>query len=210
MTKEAGRSNHLTKAEHDLLDALLKAEGVIWNSANEFEVLEEPKSKISYPWNPANPASEAFFNTLEQEFALEMSEQDVAQRSQAFFHQVDQLFSATTLQTSLAHKFATVPQDLLNAIARHAQQVAQTSVALADQLVQCVQAVLPEWAEDDLQVLARPLAYAMRGDDNNVVDSALNNIRPVAWEELSETEQARLSLAIARYALGKIEDGSNQ
>jgi hypothetical protein len=50
----------------------------------------------------------------------------------------------------------------------------------------------------------------MRGDDNNVVDSALNTIRPVAWEELSETEQARMSLAIARYALGKIEGGSKQ
>jgi hypothetical protein len=218
MTNEASRSNfnHKDLMEQDLFNALLKADGVLsedhtrWNSMDDSKVLEDPKSKITYPWNPAEAEADEFFNSLEQEFELNLSDQEVAQRSQVFFNHIDQLFSATTLQTSLAHKFSSVPQALLNAIARQAQHVAQTSVALADQLVQCVQDVLPEWAEDDLQVLARPLAYAMRGDDLNAVDSTINSIRPGTWDDLSETEQARMSLAIARYALGKIEGGAKK
>ncbi|MBW4419294.1 MAG: hypothetical protein KME13_08690 [Myxacorys californica WJT36-NPBG1] len=194
MSKEASRSNRSINVEQDLLDALLKAEGVTWNG-DEFEVLDQPKSKLPYPWNPADPASESFFNDLEQALTLELSDQDVAERSQSLFNHIDQLFSVTTLQTSLSHKFANVPQDLLNAIAQQAQQVAQTSIALADQLVQCVQDVLPGWAEDDLQVLARPFAYSMRGED------PANNMRSAAWEDLSETEKARITLAIARYAI---------
>ncbi|NDJ17689.1 hypothetical protein [Myxacorys almedinensis] len=194
MSKEASRSNRPTQVEQDLLNALLKAEGVIVNG-DEFELLDEPQSNITYPWNPADPASEAFFNQLEQDLVLALSDSEVAERSQAFSRHIDQLFSATSLQTSLAHKFANVPQELLNAIARQAQQVAQTTTTLADQLVQCVQDVLPQWAEDDLRVLARPLAYAMRGDE------AASSLPSATWDDLSETEQARMSLAIARYAI---------
>ncbi|MCY7276196.1 MAG: hypothetical protein LH702_21280, partial [Phormidesmis sp. CAN_BIN44] len=106
--------------------------------------------------------------------------------------------------TTLAQKFASVPQTLLAAIARQAQKVVETSNSLADQLVQCVQDVLPTWADDDLQVLARPLAYAMRSDGADVVDATVNSVRPIAWNDLSETEQARMSLAIARYAIDQL------
>lgn len=198
MTKEASQSNALNalqaQVEQDFADALIN-----------LDLSEDPKSKIAYPWNPAD--SEEFFNELEQNFELTLSDSELSDRSQSFFAHLDQLFSATTLETALAHKFATVPQSLLNAIAKQVQQVAQTSANLADQLVQSVQGVLPQWAEDDLYVLARPLAYAMRGEDSNtVVDTAINKIRPAVWEDLSETEQARLSLAIARYALSQLEN----
>jgi hypothetical protein len=95
---------------------------------------------------------------------------------------------------------------LLGAIATQAHQVLSTSQSLADQLVQCVQNILPDLAEEDLYVLARPLAYTMRnGESHCAVDSTLEKIRTVAWEELSEVEQARLSLAVARCALLEIE-----
>ncbi len=196
MTKEASQSDALNnlqaQVEHDFANVLLHLE----NSDN-------PKSKIAYPWNPAE--SEEFFNELDQDFAWNLSDAEVSEKSKSFYASVEQLFSSSSLQTSLAQKFATVPQAWLNAIAKQAQQVATNSANLADQLIQCVQEVLPQWADEDLQVLARPLAYAMRGDETNVVDSAVSKIRPVAWEELSETEQAKLSLAIARYAISKLE-----
>jgi hypothetical protein len=216
MTHQVSRSNTLLRlqAEQELANALLESDAVVIRqndgtviNESDIEVLEAPNDKISYPWNPADSGSDDFFNQLEQRFPLDgVSESEMNDRADAFFANLDSLFSATSLQTSLAHKFATVPQTLLNAIARQAQHVAQSSANLADQLIQCAQVALPQWAEDDLLVLARPLAYAMRGEESNVVDATVKSIRSSQWDQMSETEQARMTLAIARYALKELQN----
>ncbi len=216
MTSEINRSRSIVglQTEQDLANALLQTEDVTlrWNpnesiDTAEIEVAETPTSKISYPWNPSEPSAESFLSELEQEFSLDnWDDSEIAQRSQSFFGQLDALWSATDLKTTLAQKFAAVPQSLLATIARQAQKVVETSNSLADQLIECVQDVLPSWAEDDLQVLARPLAYAMRGDAADVVDAMVNSVGAIAWSDLSETEQARMSLAIARYAIDQLGD----
>lgn len=216
MASEVNRSRSIVslQTEQDFADILLKTEDVIlrWNpnesmDTAEIEVAETPTSKISYPWNPSDPSAESFFLELEQEFSLNTWEDhDIAQRSQSFFSHLDALWLATDLETTLAQKFAWVPQALLAAIAQQAQKVVETSNSLADQLIQCVRDVLPSWAEDDLQVLARPLAYAMRSDAADVVDATINSVDAIAWSDLSETEQARMSLAIARYAIDQLGD----
>jgi len=207
MVHEASPSNSLEfQIQQALADALLDSEAVTlrWNQPGnadtvEVEVAEIPDSRISYPWNPADPKSESFFNTLEQKFSLDaISDTEMSDRADAFFSHLDSLFSAPALEASLAQKFATVPQSVLNAIARQAEKLANSSATLADQLVQCVQEALPQWAEEDLQVLARPLAYSMRGEEQTV--------KSTNWARLSETEQARLTLAIARYALNEVQD----
>ena len=109
----------------------------------------------------------------------------------------------------MLQQFSTqVPQQLLDSILHRAQQVITTNLSLADQMVQCVQDCLPNWAEDDLYVLARPFAYAMRGADTEMLEAALRSVRCAAWTELSGIEQARLSLAIARYALSQMPANS--
>jgi hypothetical protein len=205
MAYEASPSNSLElQIQQALAAALLDCEAVTvrWNEPDNdatVEVRENPNSKIVYPWNPADAESESFFNSLEQKFSLDvLSEIEISDRADAFFSHLDSLFAAPTLETSLAHKFATVPQSILNAIARQAQKLATSSASLADQLVLCVQEALPQWAEEDLQVLARPLAYSMRGEEQSV--------KSTDWAKLSETEQARLTLAIARYALKEIQE----
>ncbi len=207
MAHEASPSNSLElQIQQALADALLDSEAVTvqWNQPDnadpvEVEVAEIPDSAIAYPWNPADPESESFFNSLEQKFSIDaLSDAEIGDRADAFFSHLDSLFAAPTLETSLAQKFATVPQSVLNAIARQAQKLASSSATLADQLVQCVQEALPQWAEEDLQVLARPLAYSMRGEEPTV--------KSTDWARLSETEQARLTLAIARYALNEVQD----
>lgn len=215
MASEVNRSRSIVglQTEQDLANALLQTEDVTlrWNpnesiDTAEIEVAETPTSKISYPWNPSDPSAESFLLELEQEFLLDTwDDSEVAQRSQSFFSHLDSLWSTTDLQTTLAQKFALVPHVLLAAIARQAQKVVETSNSLADQLIECVQDVLPTWAEDDLQVLARPFAYAMRGE-SAVVDATVNSIEAIAWADLSETEQARMSLAIARYAINQLGD----
>ncbi|MBW4578521.1 MAG: hypothetical protein KME42_02985 [Tildeniella nuda ZEHNDER 1965/U140] len=212
------QANSEANVEQALWAALLHAEGVSssWTgdaplTEDKFMVAEDPNAKIPYVWNPATPESEPFFTALEQALPLDDWKVDeVATRSNVFFAQVNQLWSTASLQESLMQRFATrVPQQLLTAIATRAQHVLSSSISLADQLVQCVQEALPNLAEDDLYVLARPLAHAMRGNDTPI-EATLNRVRSVEWDALSEVEQARLSLAIARYALAELEAKSEE
>lgn len=212
------QANSEAKVEQALWAALLQADGVSasWTadkplSDAKFTVAEDPNAKVSYVWNPAALESEPFFTALEQDFSLDDWEADeISTRSGAFFTQINQLWSTATLQETLIQRFATrVPQQLLTAIATRAQQVLSSSVSLADQLVQCVQESLPNLAADDLYVLARPLAYAMRGNDAPI-EATLERVRSIEWDALSDVEQARLSLAIARYALAELETRSEE
>ncbi len=171
-----------------------------------------------YPWNPADSESEAYFVQAEQEFVVEdWLDQEIAARSSTFFTQLDQLWSATTptayaagitnvtLQTHLRSEFAArIPQGWLDAIANTAHQIFSIEQSIADQLVQCVQSLLPNWTEEDLVVLARPFAYAMRGSQMADIEIVLGEVQPEDWAMLSEIEQARISLAIARYALEQL------
>ncbi|HCF26280.1 MAG TPA: hypothetical protein DEV81_03430, partial [Cyanobacteria bacterium UBA11049] len=61
------------------------------------------------------------------------------------------------------------------------------------------------WAEDDLLILARPFAVAMRSPDTATVESQLSHVSCQNWANVSEIEQARASLAIARYALAQVQ-----
>lgn len=186
--------NSMSQVQAELLEALLQPE-------------EAP-----YPWNPADPNVEAYWTELEQGFELEgWLDEEISRGSQALYAKFDQCWAnanvavvpkaaAKAVTSSLSERFAArVPQAWLDAIAHKAQQVVSSPLSIADQMVQCVQELLPEWGEDVLQVWARPLASAMRGSEAEIA-------RPVEWDELSESERARLSLAVARYALRQFND----
>lgn len=205
--------------EQDLQTALAAAAGVHcpWQqdqfSAEQVTVDENPYAQISYPWNPADPESEEFFEQAEQAVGFEEWQgAEIAAQAPTFFAQVDRLWATTSLQSSLqstlAQKFSLrMPEVLLTAIAQQAQTLVASSLSLADQLVQCVDELLPSLDVEDLQVLARPLAYAMRGEGDTLgCDTVLNSIRAIEWEDLTDIEQARVSLAIARYALAELEN----
>jgi hypothetical protein len=162
------------------------------------------QTDVAYPWNPAQLESESYLAALEQEFALSdsLSDSDIAQKSQVLFAQLEQVWLTTALQKSLREKFARVPEDFLARIAQSVQNATVKYQSLADQMVECVLDILPQWAEEDLQVLARPLAYAMREVDSEGVEVVMATRRP--WAELSEIEQARVSLAVARDAISEL------
>jgi hypothetical protein len=71
----------------------------------------------------------------------------------------------------------------------------------SEKLVACVQALLPSWEVDDLLVLARPFAYAMRSSEPHTLTSLIRDFEERDWANLSEIEQAKITLAIADYAL---------
>ncbi|NJL85852.1 MAG: hypothetical protein HC886_07540 [Leptolyngbyaceae cyanobacterium SM1_1_3] len=76
---------------------------------------------------------------------------------------------------------------------------------MLNQLVYCVEDILAAWDQADLQVMARPLALAMRDGQGEAVEVALRSVRPENWQALSGMEQARLTLAIARYAIAQLD-----
>ncbi|MBW4522588.1 MAG: hypothetical protein KME16_23325 [Scytolyngbya sp. HA4215-MV1] len=193
-----------SQIEIDLVQAHLDAEGIVIHPSETVERMiqdqEIPTAKISYPWNPADPEAEVFFNELEQQFSLEdlWQPEELAQRSQAFFSRIDELWNEVSLERTLAQQFsAYIPQDILAKIAQKAQQVVSSSVSLRDQLVQCAQEICLNLAIEDLQTLARPYAFEMRSIERDEVKGH--------WQDLSEFQQARMALAIARYAIHELQ-----
>jgi hypothetical protein len=188
-------------------EALSQAQGEL------LEVLLQPEEDC-YPWNPAEPEAEAYFAELEREFLLDswQDREEIQDRSQEFFEQLNQCWASPAalaidpVTSELVERFATfVPQVKIEAIARRAQQAVSENLSLVEQLVSCVKPLLPNWAEEDLFVLARPWAYAMRGNPNTLGEVNLDTTRATEWSELSQMEQARLSLAIARSAIAQLQ-----
>jgi hypothetical protein len=202
MANEFDHSDHTestpSPAQLEFLEALLAPEG------------------DTYPWDITDPETEAYFAEREQDFILEdWSEEEIAAQTQTFFSQIEQIWPApdatdatvvNNLQANLQQRFAAhIPQSWLKTIAYKAYQVLKTKPSMADQLVQCIQELLPNWAEDDLLVLARPFAYSMRGADTD--EFVLGNVPSQDWKALSEIEKARTGLAIAQYALAQLQKG---
>jgi hypothetical protein len=198
------------QAELELLQLLLQGEPADYPCS--------PEESFTYPWNPAAPESADYFDALEQEVTKAgWSADELAEQGQILANFLEQVWVDSSLVglpvqaptdnacINLLQQFtAQMPQQLLDTIVRRAQQVVTINLSLADQMVQCVQECLPNWAEEDLQVLARPFAYSMRGAETEMLEAALRSIRCAAWTELSGIEQARLSLAIARYAIAQM------
>lgn len=184
------------------------------------QVLLEDEKRPVYCWNPTEKDSDLYFEQLEKAFQLDdWIEEVVEQKAQSFFNQLDVLWAVDVPQVAtenifaiLRQKFANrVPSSWLEAISHQAYQLkfAQDRTChemnLADQLVRCVQELLPNWPEGDLYLFSRPLAFAMRGTETVAVDSMIATIRELPFADLSEMEQARLGLAIARYALAELD-----
>lgn len=193
------------QAKKDLLNLLLPPDQVNL----EFDVSDDggtedwkvaaidvAKAKIPYPLSPADAEqwfSDGSTNTLLDDF----TDAELTDRSEHFFGIMEQ-FWADDLATALMSKFITVPQTIIAAIAAQAEKMSAASGELVDKLIGCVQETLPMWDEDDLRVFARPLAYAMRGEVASEPSSK-------DWAELSEIEQAKLTLAIAKYAMEHVQ-----
>ena len=179
----------------------------------QVEAIEAPTAIVSYPLHPADSQDWlAELSSSSSNLLLDwFSEAELDERSTAFFGGMDQLW-APDLVAVLSRKFVTVPQERLSAIALRASQLAKTSVEqasdlagdLADQLIACTQSILPQWAEDDLRVFARPLVYAMRGDLSKT------DVQGKDWASMSEIEQAKLTLTIAKYAMAQAKSDGPQ
>jgi hypothetical protein len=182
--------NDLSQAEAELMDCLLAS------------------STANYPWNPAEPEAEEYYTQTDAIFSLDdWSDEEIGQKSQSFFTSIHSCWDdapsespAVSPLSALTAKFgARVPQQWLSQIAANVSSIATIDLEPVEQLVQSVQNLLSNWATDDLLVMARPYAYAMRC--NPGVDNPENIVRSLDWEELSEVERAKFTILIAQYAI---------
>ena len=162
----------------------------------------------TYPWNPTDPDTADYYLETDRHFSLDdWSDAEITQRSRSFFAQIQSCWANSPTPivelsplAALVEKFgARVPQQWLAQIAENVRCLATNQLEPIDRLIQSVQDLLPNWAADDLLVIARPYAYAMRGDTG--VENIDNIVRPLAWTELSELERAKLTIAIAQAAI---------
>ena len=187
-------------------------------SSMELEILSllmESKEEI-YPWDTTTLAAEAYFSEAEQQLTSDpWLEQELIATAPGFLSQLDHLWQAKapvlqtpqSLQTKLSEQFAQyVPQEWLATISRQASQLIDSQKSLGAQLVQCVQELVPNCLEEDLLVLARPYAHAMRSSLDTATVQL--NITPEQWKTLSEIQQAKIGLAIALYAIKQTQEES--
>lgn len=198
----------------------------------ELELLQVLLSNQVYPWSEGKAdAHQQYFDHIEAQWTQDLSEDEtsaIAAKGQDFFQQLDQAWATadapqqstsavaanptplSSIQSILTEQFQDrVPTELIDTLTQKAQALASQPLSLAEQLVQSVQDILPEWGSEDLHVLARPYAFAMRGPETDKLEVALRSVRCAAWTELSGVEQARLSLAIARYTLSQMPTGAS-
>ncbi|MDY6803825.1 MAG: hypothetical protein SXA11_08470 [Cyanobacteriota bacterium] len=182
----------------------------------ELDILEAiALEDTAYPWNPEDPESEAYFSKLENEFAESdfMANIDIVNGSQKLFAKLEEKWSEFGVNNSAFEKFARrMPEEILSKLTSSIRGLGERAnqtmggLSLSDRLVYCVAEILPRWNIEDLEVLARPMAYAMRDSGVDPVESALANIPEVDWQDLSEIERARLSLAIALFTISETEE----
>ena len=201
-------NNSLSQIELDLLATLL-----------------EPEDN-SYPWNPCEEDTTAYFNQLEEQFVMQdLLDEELTTRCEGFHNQLDALWSkcdtsaqyncntnstvAVKLSYSLQKQFSnSMPSAWISLIAQKAAEIFNDKQSMTQQLIECVQAVLPSLEVDDIMVLARPLAYATRSGEPKKVASTLANFDGDdrrEWDALSEIEQAKAGLAVAYHALNQLD-----
>lgn len=158
----------------------------------------------NYPWNPGDPETVEYYINSDREFNLDdLTDEEIDERSQSFFTQIQSCWANAPTPSPvdvLTAKFGNrVPQQWLETIQAKVSSIIDSNLEPADRLVKSVQDLLSNWAIDDLFVMARPYAYAMRCDPG--VNDPDRIVRPLNWLELTEVERAKLTILIAQYAI---------
>ncbi|ACK70495.1 conserved hypothetical protein [Gloeothece citriformis PCC 7424] len=167
-------------------------------------ILEE---EISDPWDLNSWESDAYLSELEEDFALCdcLDSDELASGTERLFSHFNECWSNTDsseVKQSLWKRFGQfVPSSQLDKITAQAQNIISLNLSPIEQLIQCVKPLLNHWSEDDLQIFARPLIYAMRGS---------SEFKQAPWDELSEIDQVRLTMKIAHEAITQLQRQNSQ
>jgi hypothetical protein len=169
-------------------------------------------STANYPWNPTDPETADYYSESDAHFSLDnWAEAEISLKSQSFFARIQSCWEAIPVVESalsplaaLTAKFGVrVPQELLAQIAANVSSMANRQLEPVDRLVQSVSDLLSSWHTEDLLMMARPYASAMRG--NTEVETPDQIVRPLDWAKLTEVERAKLTIFVAQYAISELQ-----
>ena len=165
----------------------------------------------AYPWDPTDPAAEVYWQGLDEPLGGLVLEDAMAAGWSRLADQLAQRWSVNSVQgpdldplTLGAPWQDYLPTDLLQTLVATARDLVDRGASRLDQLVSCASAILPGWDQQDLAVLARPLAYSLRDGQSPAIE-ANPGVADQPWERRSPMDQARLSLAIAAQVLQALE-----
>lgn len=175
------------------------------------ELLQSVLETEAYPWLVNETAANYSDEAEASGQALEISDDEAVKGWEALSTQLNLTWGDAGVVGQLRQKFADrLPIEMIAQIGERAQQMVSSGEAASqnvlEQMLACVQDVLSYVAEDDLRVIGRPMATAMRGSSaDELLDVTIKSVRAAEWEALSPIEQARLGLAAARYAISQAE-----
>lgn len=174
-------------------------------STAQAELLQTVLDADCYPWLSAEMAADYAACVEAAGQALEISEAEAVQGWQGLSQQLTQVWGDGAI-AQLQQKFVgRLSPAMIAHIGEKAQQVVRSGQPMMSQMIACVRDQLTHVAESDLQVMARPMALAMRGNSaEEFVEATIRSVRSAEWDTLTPPEQARLSLAAARYAIARI------
>jgi len=149
-----------------------------------------------YPWEPEISKGYYEITAEESPFFNYLESDEIEERVSSFFSQIHEMWPSNKIEMvreSLLKQFGKIaPSRLLEAIASNAENIVNQNLSELDQLIECVKPTLLNWGEEELQLFARPVAFAMR-DSQQIPEKE--------WEQLTSVQQARLSMIIAKSAL---------
>lgn len=162
-----------------------------------------------YCWEPSAPGSEAYLDWLERRW-LATAEAPLELQEESFFATLnaawDSLESSTTIETTITAVLGDrLPQERLRHLLTTAKRVLASGQPLGEQLVQCIQNLVPELHRDDLFTMARPYATVMRDRHSPTsLDQVRTSVRAAQWDDLVPLERARLGLELSHYILAHL------
>ena len=175
---------------------------------SEYQEIRTDSEHSLYPWEYYRPEAETFFDQRAAKYSCvkDINQEELEEETATFFAAMEDCWSEKEKKSSLQalqKKFGElVPSDWLDKIALQVEATMVSELSHAKRLIECVGPLFPDWEESDLLVFTRPLVSAMRNNsDVSSSESLLQSLQPKAWADYSSIEKARLSIAIAHYAI---------
>ncbi|PSF35278.1 hypothetical protein C7H19_17115 [Aphanothece hegewaldii CCALA 016] len=153
---------------------------------------------------PTTPNTEFDWTDLDETASLfdDLPEDELSNQAEQFFgdlHQRWQTIDAQNVEAFFIKKYTSLlPSEWLETLLERAKCLLLSEpMESLERLIICVKPLLASWSDEDLQVFARPFVWSMRG---------FQDLKEITWEERSQIDKGRLTMAIAQEILIQLEN----
>ncbi len=152
-----------------------------------------------YPWEHFSEEMEKYIEEKSDVIINNYQEAEENNKSAQFFELLNnkwERLDREKIECFIKNEYSKlVPETWLKNIIKRAKDLVGKSSDNLERLLDCVQPLFPDHDRDDLSIIGRPIAYAMRsgpGKEDNKL-----------WQDLTEREKIKLTMKIAQSALNQ-------